>query len=448
MAKAIVYVAITCGAALVSFIWYLLDRPPALLVVAASALAAGIAIPVLARKDFQFVGIPGWIEHLFALGALGMAVNAGLKRSEHWMWGAILILIIPSVRISLVTLKAYQRPLKLKVTIGICLAALFGLNIFLGIRHSHWLGETSVALVKTWFPDATAPVQRTPPPGGPPAGPKPPPPPPPLDPAAPFAVVAGRSLTREMVEYQLFIDSVVTGRSDRNDAIAALLQAYMARAILDRKFKSFDPAMLKDENEWLLNRTRDQKLVLRIRSHKTDDLFLDVYVGANGLYRRKLKEIFDRFKEQELKDRSAEVLAEVRRADGVERPGPKLDGILKAECRYSFRKRDFIGKFDIEASAQEKPDPKDSLAPKLAALKVNATLPEILKGDQNALIVRRIPDDFKGPLYETYRVAEDAVFSAWFKRQCKDLSIEIPDPELRRAMIELARDVSHTIRTK
>jgi hypothetical protein len=452
MGKAIVYVAVTGGAALVSFLWYVLDRPPAMAPAAASLLAMGIAAPIVLRKDFQFVGIPGVFELFFGLATLCVTVYAGLKRSEHLFWLAVVVQTIPSIRISLVSLKAYQRPKSLKITVGLVLAALFGLNVYLGVKHSHWLGETSVTLVKEWFPEATAPTVRTPE-GQPTVKPKvpvpPPPPPPVIDPAGPIAVIAGRELTKEMVEYQRFIDSLIDEKTDRNDAIAALLQAYTSRAILEKKFKAFDPEMLKDERQWLMNRTKDTKLVHRIRTHKSDELFLDVYVGANGLYKRKLQEIFGRYKDEELKKRCAEVLRDVQAADGVERPGPKLDGVTKEECRYSFRKGEFIPKFDIEAEEQPKPRAGDTLAPKLAKMEVNSVLKEILWGDMNGMIVRRIPDDYKGrPLYEAYRVVEDGLYSSWFKKQCADMAIEIQDPDLRAAMIVLAKDVTHIIKRK
>ena len=448
MAKAIVFVAISGAAALISFLWHVLDHGElALVTCGISLFAIGITAPIILRKDFQFVGIPGPFELLFALGALGAAVYAGWKRSDHWFWGAALVQTIPCIRISLVSLKAYQRPKSLKVSVGIALALVFGLNIFLGIRHSHWLGETSVALVKEWFPEATSPTVRTP--VAPPVAPKPPPPPPVVDPAGPVALIAGRPLTKEMVEYQVFIDSLIDDKNDRHDAIAALLQAYMSRAILEKKFQAFDPEMLKDERQWLLNRTRDTKLVNRIRAHKSDDLFLDVYVGANGLYKRKLQEIFSKRKEEELKRRAAEVLREVQTADNVERPGPKLEGVTKEEVCYSFRKGEFVPKFDVEIDPQLKPHATDTLAPRLASLKINTVLPEVLWGDMNGLIIRRIPDDFKKrPIYEAYRVVEDALYSSWFKKQCQEFSIEITDPDLRRSMLGLAKDVTHIIKTR
>jgi hypothetical protein len=207
--------------------------------------------------------------------------------------------------------------------------------------------------------------------------------------------------------------------------------------------------MLKDERQWVLNRTRDTNLVQKIRAAAKEELFLDVYVGANGLYKRKLQEIFANRKQEELRRRAAEVLKEVQRADGVERPGPKLEAVRKEECRYSLRQREFIGKFEAEADPATKPNPKDDLAPKLATLAVNTALPEILWGDMNALIIRRIPDDFKQrPLYETYRVVEDGLYSVWFKKQCSDFVIEVPDPKLRKEMLELAKDVNHIIKTK
>jgi hypothetical protein len=340
--------------------------------------------------------------------------------------------------------------MKRKVTVGLLLAALFGLNVFLGYRHSEWLSKTSPALVKEWFPEATAPKDRTEtgekpkPPTGPPS-----PPPVFVDPAAPIALIEGRPLTRDMVEYQRHIDTLVETKSDRNDAIAALLQAYTSRVILEKKFNAFQPDMLKDERQWVLNRTRDTNLVQKIRAAAKEELFLDVYVGANGLYKRKLQEIFANRKQEELRRRAAEVLKEVQRADGVERPGPKLEAVRKEECRYSLRQREFIGKFEAEADPATKPNPKDDLAPKLATLAVNTALPEILWGDMNALIIRRIPDDFKQrPLYETYRVVEDGLYSVWFKKQCSDFVIEVPDPKLRKEMLELAKDVNHIIKTK
>jgi hypothetical protein len=67
----------------------------------------------------------------------------------------------------------------------------------------------------------------------------------------------------------------------------------------------------------------------------------------------------------------------------------------------------------------------------------------------NGMIVRRIPDDYKGrPLYEAYRVVEDGLYSSWFKKQCADMAIEIQDPDLRAAMIVLAKDVTHIIKRK
>lgn len=452
MGKAIVYVAVCAGAALVSFIWYGLGHGEATLVTAITCLLAiGIASPILLRKDFQFVGIPGPVELIFALGALVVAIYGGLKRNEYWLWLAVVVQTIPSIRISLVSLKAYERPKSLKISVGIALAALFGVNIVLGVRHSDWLGKTSVALVKEWFPEATAPVDRAPvvktPPG--PKPPAPPAPPPAVDPAGPVAVIAGRPLTKEIVEYQRFIDSLIDDTIDRDNAIAALLQAYTSRAILEKKLNAFDPEMLRDERQWVMNRTADSKLVHRIRKHKSEDLFLDVYVGANGLYKRKLQEIFSSRKQDELKKRAAEVLKDIQAADGVERPGPKLEGVVKEECRYSFRKREFIPKFEVEADELAKPSSMDKLAPELAKLPVNTALKEIQWGDMNALIVRRVQDDYKKrPIYETYRVVEDALYSSWFKKQCVDFTIEIFDRDLRARMLELAKDVNHIIKTK
>ncbi|HEU4339783.1 MAG TPA: hypothetical protein VFS19_06920 [Planctomycetota bacterium] len=446
MGKAIVYTAVTGAAALISGLWFALDRgQPALLLCIASVLAICIAGPVLLRKDFQFVGIPGVVEIFFALGALGLAIYAGLKRSEHWFWAGILAQTLPTFRISLVSLKAYQRPMSLKVSVGACLAGLIGLNIYLGIAHSAWVGDTSVALVKEWFPDAVAPKPATPPP---PPAPKGPAVPAVVDKNPPVAIIAGRPLTLEIVEYQRYIDSLIDEKMDRNDAIAALLQAYTSRAILEKKFKTFDPAMLKDEQQWVMNRVSDSKIIRKIRAHKTDELFLDVYVGANGLYKRKLGEIFEKRKNEEFKKRAVEVLKEVAAADGVERPGPKVDAVAKDECRYSLVKREFVVKYaDDEVPTQ--PDPKDTLAPKLAALKVNTTLPEVLWGDMNGLVIRRVLDDFKGrAVYEVYRIVESGVYTSWFKKQCADMVIEIPDPVLRNTMLDMAKDVNHIIKTK
>jgi hypothetical protein len=451
MGKAIVYTSVSGAAALISFLWYVLDRGnPAMLACVASLLAICVGIPILLRKDFQFVGIPGPFEIFFALGALALAIYAGLKRSEHWFWLAVVVQTLPTFRISLVSLKAFQRPMSLKVSVGLCLAALLGVNVYLGIRHSQWLGENSVALVKEWFPDATAVKDRPTPPPAPPA-PKAPPAPPPstmIKEVPPVAIIAGRPLTAEMVEYQRYIDSLIDEKMDRHDSIAALLQAYTSRAILERKFKAFDPAMLRDEHQWVMNRVSDSNLVRKIRAYKTDELFLDVYVGANGLYKRKLGEIFEKRKHEEFKKRAVEVLKEVQAADGVERTGPKVDGVVKDECRYSFSKSEFIQKFG-DSDEQVKPSPKDALAPKLGALKVNTTLPEVLWGDMNGLVIRRVQDDFKQrPVYEVYRVVEQGVYTHWFKKQCSDLTIEIPDPELRRRMLELAKDVNHIIKAK
>lgn len=446
MGKAIVYTAVTGAAALISVLWFALERgQPALLMCIASVLAICIAGPVLLRKDFQFVGIPGVVEIFFALGALGITIYAGLKRSEYWFWGGILAQTLPTFRISLVSLKAYQRPMSLKASVGTCLAALIGLNIWLGIAHSTWLGDTSVALVKEWFPDTVAPKNAAPPPPPAPKGPVTP-----VTPGKdpPVAIIAGRPLTLEMVEYQRYIDSLIDEKMERNDAIAALLQAYTSRAILEKKFKSFEPSMLRDEHQWVMNRVADTRIVQKIRAHKTDELFLDVYVGANGLYKRKLGEIFEKRKNEEFKKRAVEVLKEVLAADGVERPGPKVESVVKDECRYSLVKREFVVKY-AEDEVPTKPDPKDTLAPKLAALKVNMTLPEVLWGDMNGLVIRRVQDDFKGrAVYEVYRIVEGGVYTNWFKKQCADMVIEIPDPALRNTMLDMAKDVNHIIKTK
>jgi len=453
MGKAIVYTALCGGAALISILWSVLDRgEPAVLSCAANLLAIAIVSPVLVRKDFQFVGIPGVFEIVVSLGALAAAIYGGLKRSEYWFWSAVIVQTIPTLRISLVSLKAYERPKSLKITVGICLAALLGLNVVLGVRHSAWLGEHSVALVKEWFPEATAAKDHTAPPKAPPApptsNPKPPPPPLTVDQAKPVAIIAGRPLTAEMVEYQRYIDSLIDEKLERNDAVAALLQAYASRAILEKKFKAFDPAMLRDEHQWVMNRVSDRRVIEKIRAHKTDELFLEVYVGANGLYKRKLGEIFDKRKQEELKKRALEVLKEVQSADGVERPGPKVEAVVKDECRYAPSKGEFVLKFS-ETDDAAKPNPKDTLAPKLATLKVNTALAEVLWGDMNGLVIRRVKDDFKGrPIYEVYRVVEQGVYSHWFKKQCADFVIEIPDPELRSSMLELAKDVNHIIKTK
>jgi hypothetical protein len=457
MGKAIVYVAVSAVTGFISIMWYAMGKgDAALLTSIASLLAAGIAAPVLLRKDFQFVGIPGPVEILFAAGALATAIFGGLKPDpavrERWFWLAAIVHMIPSIRVSLVSLKAYQRPKPLKVAVGIALAALFGLNVFLGIRHSSWLGDTSFALVRQWFPEATSATKTVPKPPPDIAKPKPPPPaptPPVSLSGAPIAVVAGRELTRAMVDYQQYIDVQVDDRISGQDAVAALLQAYTARAILEQKFKAFEPSMLKDEHEWLKNRTRDRKTVDKIRAQDTDEMFLDVYVGANGLYMRRLQTIFAKVKKEELARRSREVLKEVQGADGEERIGPmNVDGVKREECRYSFKKRDFVGKFE-EQDEPVKGAPKDPVAEKLATLKVNYTLPEIIGGDMNARIVRRGPDDYnKRPIYETYMVIEDALFQAWFKKQCQGMVIEIPDPELRQKMIELAKDVNHIIKVK
>src|SRR5688572_25947697 len=132
MGKAIVYTAVSGVTALISVLWYVLDRGnPALLTCVASVLSSAIASPILLRKDFQFVGIPGPVEIFFALAGLAAAIYGGLKRNEYWFWAAVIVQTLPSIRISLVSLKAYQRPKSLKMSVGACLAALFGLNIFL-----------------------------------------------------------------------------------------------------------------------------------------------------------------------------------------------------------------------------------------------------------------------------------------------------------------------------
>ena len=104
------------------------------------------------------------MEIFFSLLALGGAIYAGLKRNEYGFWATVAVQTLPTFRVSLVSLKAYQRPLSLKLTVGAFLAGLIGLNAYLGVRHGGWLGETVTALVKEWFPDATAVKDRTPPP--------------------------------------------------------------------------------------------------------------------------------------------------------------------------------------------------------------------------------------------------------------------------------------------
>jgi hypothetical protein len=364
-------VALTGVASLISFLWYALNKGNQGLYPCISALlAVAVASPILLRKDFQFVGIPGVFEIFLALGSLAAAILWGLKPGEKWYWVAALMPAIPSIRISLVSLRAYQRPKSLKIAVGLCLAALFGINIWIGYQHSEWLGSTSVALVKEWFPETTAPrdpSQKEAPKDG---APKAPPPPTPVkvDPAAPVATVAGRALTKDMVDYQRYIDALIDPSMDRNDAVAALLQAYATRAVLE-KLGKFDESMLKDEKQWLMNRTKDSRLVHQIRQHRSEALFLDVYVGANGLYKRKLQDEFALRARKELDLRAEEVLKEVQQADGVERPGPKIEGVKKEECRYSFGKSEFIGKFDTEEAEQVKASPKDALAKKLAGLK-------------------------------------------------------------------------------
>ena len=75
--------------------------------------------------------------------------------------------------------------------------------------------------------------------------------------------------------------------------------------------------------------------------------------------------------------------------------------VEKEERRYSFKKGDFIPKFEMEPDEQPKASPSDPLAPKLAKLAVNTTLAEIQRGDMNARIIRRVQDDFqKRPIYE------------------------------------------------
>jgi len=463
MAKAILYVSIMAAGALISFLWYMLGRgTPAAINGAACLLAAGVAMPILVRKDFQFVGIPGLVELGFAVASLILGAIGGSKCNdspmhERLLWGSLLLMSIPAIRISLVTLKAYQRPLNLKIAVGVLLAAIFGLNIFLGVRFSGWAAETSVTLVKGWFPDATAsgpppapgPAPVAHPPGTPP---QPlPPAPPPVSPGAPVAIVAGRPLTKAMLEYQLFIDSLAPGAttSDRGSAVAALLRAYTMRALLEKKFKAFDAAALKDERQWLMNQVKDKAVLHRIKTHVSEEMFLDVYVGGNGLYDRMLRDVFGKKKAEELRLRVEAVVKEVKAADGVERPGPKIEGVEKSVCRYSLRRKEFVPVFEAEEEEGVKADPRDDVARKLAVLKINTLLADVQWGDINARIVRRVPDDFKKRQnYEVYFVKQDEDFPSWFLQQSSDLAIEIPDPDLRKEMLELATSVKHIIKTK
>lgn len=266
-----------------------------------------------------------------------------------------------------------------------------------------------------------------------------------------MAIVAGRPLTRAMLEYQLFIDSLAPGAttSDRGSAVAALLRAYTMRALLEKKFKAFDPAALKDERQWLMNQVKDKAVLHRIRTHVSDEMFLDVYVGGNGLYDRMLRDVFIRKKAEELRARVEAVVREVKATDGVERPGPKIEGVEKSVCRYSFRRREFVPQFEAEEEEGVKPDPRDDMAKKLATLKVNTLLSDVLWGDINARVIRRLPDDFKKrTTYEVYFVKQDEDFPSWFLQQSSDLAIEIPDPELRKEMLEQATSVKHIIKTK
>jgi hypothetical protein len=456
MGKAIIYVSISGAAALIGGLWFMLGRGwPAGSAAAACALGAAVAAPILARKDFQFVGIPGSVDLLFSLGALVLTALGGARHTADanaaalLLWAAVLLETVPAIRISLVTLRAFQRPVRLKLSVGALLAAIFGINIVLGVQNSTWVAETSVDLVKKWFPEATA--APPPPPPVPGSGGPPPPPPGVTDPTGPVAIVAGRPITSEMVEYQRFIDKVVAPEmaSSRQAAVAALLQAYTARAVLERKFKAFDASILKDESQWLMVRKTDAAQLHRIRTHKPDLMFLDVYVGANGLYVGLLRRIFDERMARDLRDRAQQVLKEIRAIDGEERPGPKLEGTKKSMTKYSGKKREFINSFELEAEEDKKPDPKDPLAARLALLKVNHALPEIVPSDKGALIVRRYIDDFhKRANYETWLLTQNTDFGPWLKLQSADFVIEIPDPELRQEMLRLATDVNHIIKTK
>src|SRR5258705_13325271 len=120
MAKAILYVSVMAAGALISFLWYMLGRgTPAALNGAACILALGVAMPILVRKDFQFVGIPGPIDLGFALASLVMGAIGGAKGNDSLMpppppSGGVLVVFVPPLPLSLVTRQAYPPPLHLK----------------------------------------------------------------------------------------------------------------------------------------------------------------------------------------------------------------------------------------------------------------------------------------------------------------------------------------------
>src|SRR5258705_13196149 len=124
MAKAILYVSVMAAGALISFLWYMLGRgTPAALNGAACILALGVAMPILVRKDFQFVGIPGPVDLGFALASLILGAIGGAEGNETEMhqrppWGAPPLLSPPALPISPVTLQAHPPPPPPKVAGG------------------------------------------------------------------------------------------------------------------------------------------------------------------------------------------------------------------------------------------------------------------------------------------------------------------------------------------
>ncbi|MBI4564543.1 MAG: hypothetical protein HY716_07630 [Planctomycetes bacterium] len=441
MDRAFAFVAITGVAALVAGGMVVLDPGiPAVAAAAGCALATLIGVSLLERPDVRIRRLPRVHHMVLSALALGLAVAGAAYRNDRLQWAALAAQSWPAFSLSGITLKAMNRPAALKAYVGLLLLVLIGLNAWIAYLNGFWLADQAKPVVERWLPrPPSRPVPRVEPMA---------------DSAAEtrvLATVAGRPITSAMVAYQMFINRTVAPEAptDRTIALANLLQAFAVRQVLEANVGRLDPSELKDERVWIENGVRDPSILKRIREHSDDEMFLEIYVGANGFYLRELRDIFARRQRAELKKRAEELLRTALAQNGSDKSLERILGTRTSLMRYSPERRDFVPHYAVDLGAEKGPDPAEPLYSKLAPLRVRETVSEVLHGDRSAMIVRRAPDDLKGrPNYEIARLVQDQDFWAWFHAQSEGCVIVIPDEQLRRDCMKQASTVRHLIRAK
>ncbi len=439
MGNVLAMTVLSGGAFVVAILLFLLGSGlPAAGLAVLNAIVIGELIPLFIRREPWPNRIPAPPDVALSVVSTLCFIAGALLKFVPLFWGSALILSVAAFRIAWFPFRSKEAPPGIKAAMAMALATVVALNLgftaISGLWALQWNEQLAWLGVKTGVP--------TPEPTPTPA------PPPEVD-LTPVAKVGAKPITRAMLDYQMYIDrAAVPGEEpDPVIALASLLHSYTALRVLEKKYPQPDLVLdLAKEANWIHAKVKDAKVLAEVRKRGGDAMFYDVFVGANGLYVRRLREVFEKAAKEELRAAAADAVSRAQAADGKPQSLEELTGIGAVPMWYSSRRRDFFSLFESDDEPKETPDPRDPLLPELQKLAPQQVLPKPVVTERFALIVRRIADSAEGRRrYEVARLKLESDFDVWFAKESRGVVIDVPDPALRAALRQKAVIVRHLI---